>query len=179
MAAIFTPGLTVAPDTMIVKDRKLPIEGEVTVSKGEHVIADQIVARTQLPGKVYPINIANQLGVSASRLTAHMTKAVGDTVEEGEIIAETNGILGFFKSQATAIVSGTIENISSVSGEVIIQANPIPVEIDAYMNGTVVDVFDREGCIIQNRGTLIQGIFGLGGEVKGVLNVAVNAQLRF
>ncbi|MEE2788383.1 MAG: hypothetical protein VX589_13655, partial [Myxococcota bacterium] len=138
MAAIFTPGLTVAPDTMIVKDRKLPIEGEVTVAKGDRVQAGDIVARTQLPGKVFPVNVANQLGVSASRLTSYMLKKVGDSVQAGEIVAETNGILGLFKSQATAIVTGTIENISSVSGEVIFQASPIPVEIDAYMNGTVV-----------------------------------------
>ncbi|MEE2785984.1 MAG: hypothetical protein VX589_01510, partial [Myxococcota bacterium] len=51
--------------------------------------------------------------------------------------------------------------------------SPIPVEIDAYMNGTVVDVHTNEGCVIQNRGTLIQGIFGLGGEVKGPLNIVV------
>ena len=56
-----------------------------------------------------------------------------------------------------------------MSGEVIFQAHPVPVEVDAYINGTVVDVHPNEGCVIQNRGTLIQGIFGLGGETKGEL----------
>ena len=57
MAAIFTPGLKVAEDTVILKDRRLPIEGELLVDIGSQVTADQIVARTQLPGKIYPVKI--------------------------------------------------------------------------------------------------------------------------
>jgi len=173
MAAIFTPGLKVAADTMIVKDRRLPIEGDVLVSVGQRVTAGTIVARTELPGKVYPVNVANQLGTSAGRLKSFMLKGIGSTVAEGEVIAQTNGFMGLFASEAKAIISGTIESISTVSGEVILQAHPVPVEIDAYIDGIVVDVHADEGCVIQNRGSLIQGIFGLGGEVKGTLTVAV------
>ncbi len=129
MAAIFTPGLKVAEDTVILKDRRLPIEGELLVELGSQVTADQIVARTRLPGKIYPVNVANQLGVAANRLKTYMIKDVGDSVSEGEIIAKTPGIMGLFKSESTAVVSGTIESISTISGEVILQADPIPVEI--------------------------------------------------
>jgi hypothetical protein len=173
MAAIFTPGLKVAADTMIVKDRRLPIEGDVLVSVGQRVSSNTIVARTELPGKVYPVNVANQLGIGASRLKSFMLKGIGSAVNEGEVVAKTNGFMGLFASQAKAIISGTIESISTVSGEVIFQAHPIPVEIDAYIDGVIVDVHSEEGCAIQNRGCLIQGIFGLGGEVKGTLTMGV------
>jgi hypothetical protein len=175
MAAIFTPGLKVAEDTVVLKDRRLPIEGELLVAVGDQVVADQIVARTQLPGKIYPINVANQLGVAANRLKNFMLKDVGSSVEEGEVVARTPGILGLFKSESVAIVSGTIESISTISGEVIFQANPIPVEIDAYINGHVVEMHAGEGCIIQANATMIQGIFGLGGETKGDLVMAVSS----
>ena len=56
MAAIFTPGLTVTERDIVLKDRRLPIEGEVSVTVGDLVTADQIVARTELPGKVYPVS---------------------------------------------------------------------------------------------------------------------------
>lgn len=173
MAAIFTPGLKVAAETVVIKDRRLPLEGEVLVSVGERVGADDVVARTALPGKIYPVNVANQLGVSAGRLKQYMDKSVGESVSEGEVVARTPGLLGLFKSESSAIVSGTIESISTVSGEVIYQANPVPVEVDAYINGHLVEVHQNEGCVVQATATLVQGIFGLGGETKGDLILAV------
>lgn len=172
MAAIFTPGLKVSERDVVVKDRQLPLEGEVCVNVGDVVTADQIVARTELPGKVFPVNIANQLGVDPGRLKEFLKKGEGDTVEKDEVIAETNGFMGFFKSDAKAVVSGTIESISSITGQVIFQAHPIPVEVDAYINGRVVEVIPDEGCVVQTEATFVQGIFGLGGETKGEIAMA-------
>ena len=95
-----------------------------------------------------------------------MDKSVGESVSEGEVVARTPGLLGLFKSESSAIVSGTIESISTVSGEVIYQANPVPVEVDAYINGHLVEVHQNEGCVVQATATLVQGIFGLGGRPR-------------
>ena len=175
MAAVFTPGLKVTEQTIVVKDRRLPLEGEVMVQVGDQVRSDQIVARTELPGKIFPVNIANQLGVAPSRIKGLLRKNVGDAVTKDEIIAETPGIMGFFKSEAKAIVSGTIQSISTITGQVIFQAHPVPVEIDAYIDGTVVEIIPDEGCVIQAAASLIQGIFGLGGEVKADLVMGVSS----
>lgn len=175
MAAIFTPGLKVTERTVVQKDRRLPLEGEVLVKTGDLVKADTIVARTELPGKVYPVNVANQLGVDPGRLGEFMKFKSGDTVTEGQLIAETPGFMGFFKAESRAIVSGTIESVSSVTGQVILQASPIPVSVNAYMNGRVVEVIPGEGCVVQANATLVQGIFGLGGEVRAPLMMAVKA----
>lgn len=169
MAAIFTPGLKVQDHTILQKDRRLPMRGEVAVKVGDTVRSDQVIARTELPGKVYPVNVANQLGVDPGQLVPYMLKKVGDRVEEGEIIARTPGFFGFFKAESKAIVTGTIESISIVTGQVIYQAMPVPVEVDAYINGTVVEVHEGEGCVVQAAATLVQGIFGLGGEVQAPL----------
>ncbi len=173
MAAIFTPGLKVREHTVVLKDRRLPMEGEVLVSTGDVVSADQVVARTSLPGKVYPVNVANQLGVDPGRLRTFMKKSEGDPVSIDEVVAETPGLWGLFKSESRSIVTGTLESISTVTGQVIFQANPIPVEIDAYIEGRVVEVVEGEGCLVQSKACLIQGIFGLGGEVKAPLVMAV------
>ncbi|HHO50431.1 MAG TPA: hypothetical protein ENK18_06040 [Deltaproteobacteria bacterium] len=175
MAAIFTPGLKVSEHTVLVKDRRLPIEGEVLVEVGQQVGADEIVARTELPGKIYPVNVANQLAIDPGRLGEAMIKAVGDSVAQGDVVARSPGLFGLFKSEATAPVSGTIESISTITGQVIYQAAPIPVEVDAYIRGRVIEVIEGEGCVIQAAATLIQGIFGLGGEVKAELAMAVEA----
>jgi hypothetical protein len=172
MAAIFTPGLKVTERTVVVKERRLPLEGQVLVKVGDAVKARDVVARTSLPGKVYPVNVANVLGVDPGRLGESMRKKVGDAVTEGEVIARTEGIFGLFGSEARAIVSGTIESISTVTGQVIVQASPIPVEIDAYIDGRVVEVHPGEGCSVQATATLVQGIFGLGGELEAPIVMA-------
>ncbi|MEC7988228.1 MAG: hypothetical protein VX278_23880 [Myxococcota bacterium] len=173
--AIFTPGLKVSDRTLLVKTRRLPLKGEVLVQKGQRVKAFDIIAKTELPGKIYPINIANQLGVPASRLKEAMLKDIGDRIVEGELIAQTKGFMGLFRSESHALVSGTIQSISPISGEVIIQANPIPVVMDAYVDGLVVDVLENEGCSIQTSACLVQGIFGLGGEVQAPLQMGVQS----
>jgi hypothetical protein len=175
MATVFTPGLCVTEHQIVQKTRQLPLSGEVQVKVGDLVKADDVVARTELPGKVYPVNIANQLGIDAARLEQHMEKKVGERVKKDEIVARTPGIFGLFSSESAAIVDGTIESISTVTGLVIFQADPVPVEIDAYINGRVVEVIPTEGCVVQAAATFVQGIFGLGGEQKGELVVAVDS----
>ncbi|MCP4646238.1 MAG: hypothetical protein GY852_00695, partial [bacterium] len=48
---------------------------------------------------------------------------------------------------------------------------PIPVEIDGYVNGKVVEVLPGEGVVVETHCTFVQGIFGIGGEVRGELKV--------
>lgn len=175
MGAIFTPGLTVSERCIVQRDRRLPLEGEVLVEVGDRVGAGDVVARTELPGKVYPVNVANELGVDPAQLRSYLLKQEGERVTEGEVIGRTRGILGFFATDSRAIVTSTLESISTVTGIVIFQADPIAVEIDAYINGKVVEVIQGEGCVVQASATLVQGIFGLGGEVQAELAMAVDA----
>ena len=64
MAHAYTPGLKVAAGTLIRRERRLPLKGEVLVSVGDEVKGDTIVARTELPGDVQPLNLAGLLGVA-------------------------------------------------------------------------------------------------------------------
>lgn len=169
MAHAYTPGLKVAERSVIRKERRLPLKGNVLYKKGDRVKATDVVARTDLPGKIFPLNLANALGVGPETLEEHMLVREGGKVEAGGILARTPGFMGFFKSEAHSPVAGTVESISRVTGQVILQAAPIPVEIDAYIDGEVVEVFPDEGVTILNEGVFVQGIFGLGGEVYAPL----------
>ena len=53
MGHTYTPGLTVTPRTVISKKRILPLPGTVLVKTGEAVTSSTVVARAELPGKVY------------------------------------------------------------------------------------------------------------------------------
>lgn len=75
MAMAYTPGLKRKAATTIVKERKLPIAGEVLVKQGSTVSYDAEIARANLPGKVSVINaaIAMQLETSGSELSEQIS----------------------------------------------------------------------------------------------------------
>ncbi|QDT31024.1 hypothetical protein [Thalassoglobus polymorphus] len=171
MAHAYTPGLQIKKQIRYRVHRALPISGEVLVKQGEIVTAEQVVARTQQPGNVYPVNLANQIGVSASEVPSAMNFKLGEHVEEGEQLAISNGIFGFFKNSYASPASGTIESMSDITGQVIIRGAPIPVEVNAFVDGEVTEVFPNEGVIVETDAAFVQGIFGIGGESHGPLKM--------
>src|SRR5882762_3748884 len=175
MAHSYTPGLKVSPLATLRRERKLPLPGDVLVAEGQRVTAETIVARTQLPGNVQAVNAANLLGVLPEDVEECLTKPVSSKVEKGETFAESRSFFGLFRSKCHAPVKGTIESVSKVTGQVLLREEPIPVEVDAYVDGVVVEVHPRSGVTVETQGAFIQGIFGVGGETCGTLHVAVKS----
>jgi len=172
MSQAYTPGLLVTSRTRYRARRQLPIAGEVLVKVGDSVNSQQVVAKSELPGDVTPINMSNQLSLSPGEVPGAMLKHEGETVAPGDVLARTKGIFGFFKSEATAKCSGTIESISNVTGQLLVRGAPIPVEVRADVTGKVVEVLPDQGCVIEAEVTQVQGIFGIGGEAFGNIRMA-------
>ncbi|MBD3169827.1 MAG: hypothetical protein GF307_10120 [candidate division Zixibacteria bacterium] len=171
MAHAYTPGLKVTEKTLLSKRRILPLKGEVVVKVGDKVSPDDIVAKTELPGNVEPMNVANILGVPPEDVEECMTKKIGEEVEQGEVIAKSKSFFGLFTSTCKAKIGGKIENISSVTGQVLLRGEPIPVTVKAYLKGEVTEVIPQEGVVVTTWGSFAQGIFGIGGETHGELKV--------
>jgi hypothetical protein len=173
MAHAYTPGLRVTELAALRKERILPLKGEVVVSEGDRVTAEQVVARTELPGNVHSMNVANVLSVLPEEVPGKMVKQPGEPVATDDVIARSSTLFGLFKSSVKSPVSGTVENVSEVTGQVLLREPPIPVEVDAYVDGTVVEVRPEEGVVVETHATLVQGIFGIGGETFGTIEVVV------
>ncbi len=174
MAKAYTPGLKVSARSTLRVRRVLPIPGEVLVGKGDHVAARDIVARTFMPGDITPMNVANMLSITPTEVPTSLMVKVGDKVKEGDVIGRSKGIFGMFKTDLKAKASGTIEVVSDVTGQLMIRGEPLPVQVEAYMAGIVVEVLPKEGVLVQNRVALVQGIFGIGGETHGKLRLAAS-----
>jgi len=174
-AYAYTPGLKVKRAMTVSKTRRLPILGDVYVKVGDKVNYDTIIARTEISGDPEIVKASMLLGVEPEDLPRFMTKKVGDKVEEGEIIAAYNAFFGLIKKRVTSPREGSIESISDVTGQVIVRGLPIPVEVDAYIPGKVVEVLPREGAVIETNAAFIQGIFGIGGETHGKIKMAVDS----
>ncbi|MCP4835743.1 MAG: hypothetical protein GY895_13390 [Phycisphaera sp.] len=172
MAKAYTPGLKVSARTTHRSRRLLPITGKVKVAAGDAVSAADVVAETFMEGDVVPMNVANRLGCSPADVPELMLSPEGTKVSKGDAIARSKGIFGMFKSEVPAEADGTIESISTTTGQLMIRGADIPVQVKAYMSGKVVEVLPGEGCVIENDVLMVQGIFGVGGETEGEIRVA-------
>jgi hypothetical protein len=175
MGHAYTPGLLVTERLLVTKRRILPLKGDVVVKVGDRVEPDDVVAKTDLPGSVEPVNVANLLGVPPEDVPLCMLKKEGEPVAQGEVIAHSKSFFGRFKSEAKAKIEGTGESVSHVTGQVLLRGHPMPVEVRAYVHGEVVEIFEREGVAVRTWATFVQGIFGIGGETHGRVTMAVSS----
>lgn len=173
MSSAYTPGLRVTERTLVRRERRLPLKGDVLVSVGDTVTAQTVVARTLLPGNVQTVNLASALGVEPAEVEGKLIKPIGSAVTQGEAFAETKALFGLMKSTVKAPATGVLESVSDVTGQLILREPPIPVEVDAFLAGRVVEVMPGEGVVVESPAAFVQGIFGIGGEVHGRLVTAV------
>lgn len=160
-------------DVVVRRVRRLPIKGEVLLKQGDKVLCDQAVARALLPGPLQTVKLAEKLGVEAKDARPMISKKEGDTLTKGEVLCETKGFFGLGKKRIESDFTGTIESISDVTGNMLIREAPIPVEILGYIDGKIAEIIPDEGALVETRGALIQGIFGVGGERNGPIQVVV------
>jgi hypothetical protein len=174
MAHSYTPGLKVLKKTLFKKERILPLKGKVLVKKGDKVTPDTIVASTNLPGNVQMLKVNNLLNIEPQDVKNCLKVKEGDVVKKGELVAETAGIFGMFKSSVESPVDGIIESISDTTGRVVVREAPVPVEIDAYVQGQIEEIIPEEGIVLTSNAAFIQGIFGIAGEKRGKIKILVS-----
>lgn len=171
MSSAYVPGLKVTGRTVLRIERRLPLKGTVSVEAGQKVNWNTVVAGTFLPGPVEMVNVAAKLGLSPEEAAEAMLKKEGEAVAKGEPLARSKGFFGFFKSNLPSPIAGTLESFSEVSGSAVLRAPAIPVEITAYVDGTIAEIMPDEGVIVETEAAFMQGIFGIGGETAGELEM--------
>ena len=179
MGEAYTPGLEVREATVVRKRRILPIPGKTLVKKGDKVTPETKVARAELLGTFTTVDVRSDLGILLGEVKKAIKEwfkvKVGDVVNEGDVLASRKHFFGRRVKESIAPASGTIGYISDVTGKLHIRAAPVPVEVTAYIPGEVIEVIPDEGVIVETFGAYVQGIFGIGGETHGVLEVVVSS----
>ena len=174
MGHAYTPGLRVAAETVVRRERRLPLKGDVCVAAGAAVGPESVIARCVLPGNVQTVNLAAKLGVDPAAVGGTLLKPVGSAVAVDETIAEAKAMFGLMRNRVASPADGTLESVSSVTGQLLVRERPIPVEVNAYVRGHVAEVLPGEGAVVESRAALVQGIFGVGGETNGRLAIATS-----
>jgi hypothetical protein len=171
MAHAYTPGLRVTEHAVLRRERRLPLKGDVLAKAGDRVEPDTVVARTELPGNVQTVNLASRLSLDPATVESSLIRPVGSSVRKGEVIAQGKSLFGLVTNRIESPADGVIESVSKVTGQLILREPPIPVEMDAYVKGRVIEVLPGEGVVVEARGAFVQGIFGVGGETFGRIAV--------
>jgi hypothetical protein len=160
----------ITPLTTVRRERMLPVSGDVLAVIGERVEPTQVVARADLPGEFRILPVARLLDIPASDVKRYMRVNLGDEVQRGQIIARRGRLFALtVKSPIDGIVA------ASGGGRLLIEANPTPFDLRAYIHGTVSNVLQYYGVVIETPGAVIQGAWGVGGESLGVLKCIVDS----
>lgn len=171
MSGVLTPGLISSAATQVTRLRELPLRGKVLVKVGESVTAQQVVARAERPGDLMIVRAPEILGIEPFEVHKGLKVKDGDLVQQGQIICEHKGLFGLFTSRLESPYAGVVEILAERTGHIGVRLAPKLIEVQAYIAGLVIAVQEGSSVTIQTQAGMVQGIFGVGGERTGRLQV--------
>ena len=151
-------------------ERRLPSAGEVLVRQGQRVEPEEVVAKAFLPGTPVIVNLARALSIAPAMVERAMAREVGNKVAQGEVLARSSRIGG---RSCLSPVSGKIESVDSETGYVTISPDPTMYELQATVRGLVMEIIPNQGVVIETPAAQVYGVFGVGQERSGVLQLLV------
>ena len=83
MSKSYTPGLKILKNTKILKERRLPLNGDINCQIGDQVKNDTIVASTSIPGNIHMVNIVRQLNIDAQSVKDYLTIKINPALAFG------------------------------------------------------------------------------------------------
>jgi len=176
MTLMITAEAHFAPLTRIVRRRLLPTPGRVLAHVGDRLQATDIVAQTEVPGRLQAIDLARQLDRNAQVSEQMVISQIGSQVAKGDVIAKTQSPLArAFGAgrQVRAPFDGTVQAIED--GYLFLREHPRTLSLPAYMPGEVIDEYPHRGVALAVEGALVRGVWGSGGEGLGLLATMVAA----
>lgn len=165
-AAYFPEQRHLLPLTLIRRERLLDegVVGIVDAGKMQRVTIKEIVARGQGSTEYTLIDGARYFRLrDPAILESLMMVDLDDEVQEGQVIAQRR------RRKLHAPISGRLVDVAG--GRIILQGYPQTIELEAGLNGTVIEVRPGRGVIIETAGGVLQGVWGNGRRAIGVLRI--------
>lgn len=150
--------------TTIVRERLLPISGEVIARLQQKVTAGEVVAETRWSREHALLDVARILGVSPAAADKLIKCKVDDQVTASAEIAVGRGM---FPKSVRVPKDGRVVAVGG--GQVLLEVGETKIELRAGIPGTVVEVIPNRGVVIQTSGGLVQGVWGNGRVDAGLL----------
>ncbi len=154
--------------TSIVRERLLPIPGTVLARPNQKVSPTDVVAEASWSREHVLLNVAHQLRIKPDAADRLIKFNLNDLVPANAEVAIGEGL---FPRIVRAPREGRI--VALGGGQVLLEVGESKIELRAGIAGTVLEVIQNRGVVIQTAGALVQGIWGNGRIDSGLLvNIA-------
>lgn len=150
--------------TTIIRERLLPVSGNVLARLQQKVAASEVVAEARWAREHIMLDVAGTLRLSPAAADKLIRCEVDMQLKEGAEIAVGRGMF------ARSVVAPRAGRVVAVGGgQVLMEVGESKVELRAGIPGTVIQVIPNRGVVIQTSGGLIQGVWGNGRAESGLL----------
>jgi len=157
--------LITAADAAILRERCLPLSGEILVKPGDSVEPDTVIGYNSSEECLHILRVE----VDEDGAIAKLLRNVGDEVKRGEPVAYYMYFFGLGYKEYVSPVNGTFSSFESRSGTIVIREHSTPVR--AGMHATVREVIEGHSVVLEARGALVEGTAGWGDAAHGELMV--------
>ena len=150
--------------TLIVRERVLPISGNVTARIQQKVSPNDVIAETRWAREHVLLDVARLLNVSPNMADRLVKCHVDDELPANAEIATGKGL---FAKTVRVPRAGRVVAVGG--GQVLMEVGETKMELRAGIPGTVIQILPNKGVVIQTAGGLVQGVWGNGRIDSGVL----------
>ncbi len=150
--------------TSIVRERVLPISGNVTARIQQKVTPNDVVAEAKWAREHVLLDVARLLSISPNAADRLIKCKVNDEIKANAEIAVGKGV---FPKSVRAPRAGRVVAVGG--GQVLMEAGETKIELRAGIPGSVIQILPNKGVVIQTAGGLIQGVWGNGRIDTGIL----------
>jgi len=150
--------------TSIVRERLLPVSGNVIPRIGQKVTPMDVIAETRWAREHVLLDVARLLRVTPNTAD-HLVKCkVDDRLAASTELAVGDGL---FPRSVRTLREGRVVAVGG--GQVLMEVGEAKLELRAGIPGTVIEIIANRGAVIQTAGALVQGVWGNGRIDSGLL----------
>jgi len=150
--------------TSIIRERLLPVSGEVLVRLNQRVSPIDVIAEAAWAREHVLLDVAQILNVSPNQADSFLKCKVGDQLAASAEVAVGKGL---FPRTVRAPKEGRVA--AAGAGQVLMEVGQTKMELKAGIPGVVMEIVPNRGVVIQAAGSLVQGIWGNGRIESGSL----------
>jgi hypothetical protein len=129
-----------------------------------------VIAEAKLHPEHILLNIARGLGLTENQSDQYLQCKAGMQVAHGDVLA---GPVGMGKRVVRAPKNGRV--LVAGGGQVLLELEISPYELKAAIPGSVENLVEERGAVIECIGALIQGVWGNGRIDYGLMNMQLNS----
>ncbi len=149
--------------------------GLLKVHVGYEVTPDTVLGEGQSFAGFKVVDLAKELGIGPTDGLMYLKKKIGQTIFQGELIAEREAMLGLSKKRVFAESDGILESYDNAHGQLKIHLSPRRSHLVSGVYGVVDSVDIKKGeVLIRTQADVVHGVLGSGRERAGTLRFLVD-----